>query len=309
MRIINKKLNINYKFNLLKQNIFLLNNIDAVTDIQQGIENLCAGKTSTTTAEVIIENNDISVDKTGFKVIKVPNYFDFNKDISGGGKTILKELLTAVLKKDLYASESFATLLNLVESLDMCEFQVLKSFEAALANNLQLQVTFQIQDQIINYLAEQTFLEITDLDGDEVIVDQNKARDIYFELIDLLWRVEDKNIFFLFLNPFFASTVSVAQSYLQKIQKLEYFVIISDKNLIINLENLKLLKMQWENKLIDCSEILDDYKVYMNFSEASTDEEFLVDLSNKLINMAEFYNNLKINELSRDPLIEYLINI
>ncbi|QGS51962.1 hypothetical protein [Spiroplasma tabanidicola] len=309
MKILNKNSNKNINFNFTNNNVFIINNLDVINDLELALSLSFLNKFSSPDYEIKMQENDIMIDKLTTKLIKVPNFIDFTKSICGGSKTILKELLNLCITYDAFSSQSLSTLFGFINTIDLTELNIIENLITNLESKLGLKITIEIQDQIINYICDQTILKLQNIDENETntYLNQNKLRIIYIEILKNLLIIDDKNLHFLFVNPFFGLNYIEIKEFFDDIKELKNFTIVSDKFIYENDLNLENLKIWIDNKFLDLSFIIDNLKFYMNFSNCTLENDFYNELLLNTKNLISSYNskNLEINY----PVFHYLLNL
>ncbi|AKX34256.1 hypothetical protein SLITO_v1c06270 [Spiroplasma litorale] len=308
MKVINKNNNKFFNYNMMNKNIILINNVEISNDIFNVLSLIFNNKYSTSEYDIIMEKNDISIDKSVDKIIKIPTYFDFLKDICGGGKSILKELIILCLKYDAFSSSSITNLFSFINTIDLTEISLLDNLLNNLNQKTGLNFEYEIQDQIINYIAEQTIFKISSINSEENIINmcQSKLRKIYLELIKSIINIEDKNIHLLFVNPFNFLNYKEIVEYYNEISNISKYTIITDKFVYCDNINNSILKVWYDSNFLDFSNIYDNIKFYMNFSNLISENEFIEELKTNINKLISSYNNelIEINY----PVFQYLIN-
>ncbi|AKU79867.1 hypothetical protein [Spiroplasma turonicum] len=309
MKITNKITNKNYTFTFLDKNIFLLNDIEMIEDINNCLSLIFSNKFSTSDYDISMSKNDIQIDKSNCKLVRIPSFLEFSKDICGGNKSILKDLIILCLKYNAFSSESITNLFSFINTIDLCEIKVLENLLNNLNNKFELNFNYLIQDQIINYIAEQTILEISHKNDNDnvVLLNQKKLRSIYIEILKLLLVIEDKNLFFIFINPFFGLDYNSMKDYFDEILNLKNYIIITDKFLTEDYIDYWNLKLYINNNFIDFSNIYDDLKFYMNFSNTDNLDKFKAELLENIYKIIINFNN-KLIDLNY-PVFQYIINL
>ncbi|AOG60896.1 hypothetical protein SHELI_v1c09470 [Spiroplasma helicoides] len=307
MKILNKNTNNKIQFNFMNKNIFLINNIEIMEDICNSYALMFANKSSSIDYEIEVEQNDILIDKTVTKLIKIPNYFDFQKDICGGSKAILKELISFCLTYDAFSSESITNLFGIINTIDLTELKALELLQNNLEQKLNIKFKYELQDQIINYIAEQTILVIDDeVENKSFLFSQNKLRIIYLEILKILIKVSDKNLHFLFLNPFLGLNYEEMYHHYKNLDSIDNYTIITEKFVSEEKIDYSLMKLYLGDSIIDLSEIYDNKTFFSNFSDLTDDEAFINELKLKVDNLIVNYNTKNL-DLSY-PVFQYLLN-
>ncbi|WP_342268466.1 hypothetical protein [Spiroplasma endosymbiont of Aspidapion aeneum] len=314
MKIINTLTDKTLDFNFNEKNIFLCKSLDSLYNLKDFHESLFSAKSSGSKFIINYSNHDYIIDKSNFKLFNVPSYLDLYKDICGGNKTILKELITIVINSNFFEEEELILIKNLIDTLQLKKIKPISYLIELIKSSTDYDADFVINDNIVDYISTNVIMHISKNDTNiDNIISQYELKKIYLEILYIISQQSDKNFYYVFINPFIGLNFNEFKDFFNSIKRFNFYSILCNNMYSINNEDLLNLKIEFYN-FIDISSIInkkDEYILFWDGQGITEFEKFIYETTNKIIDLNLFNNtnnNLKYFDQNELNFIEILKN-